>query len=89
MEGEEHWPVIGPSEVSVQSNHLASLGHPIVGDERYGARPIPHKRPALHAHRLSLRHPAKGDQLTFEAPLPADMLRTLGALRRWRSRTTP
>jgi 23S rRNA pseudouridine1911/1915/1917 synthase len=42
------------------------------------------ERQALHAHRLTLAHPATGKQLTFEAPLPADILRTLTSLRRWR-----
>jgi 23S rRNA pseudouridine1911/1915/1917 synthase len=44
------------------------------------------KRQALHAHRLTLTHPKSGEQATFEAALPDDMLRTLEALRRWRSR---
>jgi 23S rRNA pseudouridine1911/1915/1917 synthase len=44
------------------------------------------ERQALHAHLLTLTHPATGQRLTFEAPLPADMLRTLDALRRWRTR---
>lgn len=43
------------------------------------------KRQALHAHRLTLTHPASGEQKTFEAALPVDMLQTLEALRRWRS----
>jgi 23S rRNA pseudouridine1911/1915/1917 synthase len=30
-------------------------------------------RQALHAHRLSLAHPTRGEPLTFEAPLPRDM----------------
>lgn len=38
-------------------------------------------RQALHAHRLGFRHPATGQTLEFEAPLPADMARTLEALR--------
>jgi 23S rRNA pseudouridine1911/1915/1917 synthase len=42
-------------------------------------------RQALHAHRLILVHPTSGTQTTFEAALPADMLQTLEALRRWRS----
>jgi 23S rRNA pseudouridine1911/1915/1917 synthase len=43
-------------------------------------------RQALHAHRLTLTHPHSAQRLKFEAPLPADMLRTLEALRRWRGR---
>jgi 23S rRNA pseudouridine1911/1915/1917 synthase len=43
------------------------------------------ERQALHAHRLTLIHPTTDDRVTFEAPLPADMLRVLAALRQWRS----
>jgi 23S rRNA pseudouridine1911/1915/1917 synthase len=41
-------------------------------------------RQALHAHRLRLRHPRRGTLLEVEAPLPAEMDRTLHALRRHR-----
>ncbi len=41
-------------------------------------------RQALHAYRLGFRHPATEAPLTCEAPLPADMERTLAALRAWR-----
>jgi len=47
--------------------HLASIGHPIVGDPRYGtAGP----RMGLHALRLVVTHPARGEPITFEAPPP-------------------
>jgi 23S rRNA pseudouridine1911/1915/1917 synthase len=41
-------------------------------------------RQALHAHRLSITHPQSGEKMKFEAPLPADIERTLTALRCWR-----
>ena len=44
------------------------------------------ERHALHAHRLTITHPVSGERMQFVAPLPADMERTLEALRRWRSR---
>ena len=53
--------------------HLSSIGHPIVGDERYGAAPIPLKRPALHAHRLSFTHPVTGERIELESPLPSEL----------------
>jgi 23S rRNA pseudouridine1911/1915/1917 synthase len=43
------------------------------------------ERQALHAHRLAFNHPTTGERMHFEAPLPADMDRTLAALRRWRA----
>ena len=42
------------------------------------------ERHALHAHRLTITHPVSGERMQFVAPLPADMERTLEALRRWR-----
>ncbi len=49
---------------------LSGMGHPVVGDERYGARTNPAGRLGLHAARLSFLHPASGESMTFEAPLP-------------------
>jgi 23S rRNA pseudouridine1911/1915/1917 synthase len=54
--------------------HAASAGHAIVGDRRYGGevgRWAP--RLALHAWRLSLRHPKTREPLDLEAAPPADM----------------
>ena len=50
--------------------HLSELGHPIVGDERYGAQSNPLRRVGLHAHELTLRHPASGATLAFTSPAP-------------------
>ena len=71
--------------------HLQDAGLPIVGDRVYskgGAHrtPLPRsvhamERPALHARRLSFSHPASGEAVTFEAPLPADMEALLEQLR--------
>jgi len=51
--------------------HLAGIGHPVVGDTKYGRAKDSHRRLALHARSLSLTHPASGKRLTFEAPVPA------------------
>lgn len=67
--------------------HLHAIGHPVVGDSVYGsirrANAVADtvqrsllkrmKRQALHAARLSFRHPLTGDWLTFAAPMPEDM----------------
>ncbi len=55
---------------------LAEAGHPIVGDEKYGATTDPARRLALHAVELSMRHPDSGEALHFVSPLP-DSLRGL------------
>jgi 23S rRNA pseudouridine1911/1915/1917 synthase len=53
--------------------HLASLGHPIVGDTVYGKPSKLVGRQFLHAWRLTLSHPVTGEEMTFEAPLAADL----------------
>ncbi len=62
--------------------HLAAIGHPVVGDERYGpGRPtLGLGRPFLHAARLAFQHPFTGAPVTFESPLPPDLRETLAAL---------
>lgn len=54
--------------------HLAWLGHPIVGDARYGTKG---RRMGLHALRLVLPSPGGGDPITIEAPPDGDLLRLL------------
>jgi 23S rRNA pseudouridine1911/1915/1917 synthase len=61
-------------------------GHTLVGESRYTfgpdeLRPIPFKRQALHAWRLTFDHPADQRRLTFEAPLPDDMKKLISHLR--------
>jgi 23S rRNA pseudouridine1911/1915/1917 synthase len=54
--------------------HLASRGHPLVGDALYGGTPaLGLARQALHAFRLGLTHPVLGTARSYEAPLPADL----------------
>ena len=63
--------------------HMASLGHPLLGDGLYGAR-CPDKGlegQCLHARQLRLIHPRTGGELTLECPLPdyfQDVLSRLG-----------
>ena len=65
--------------------HLASMGHPLLGDTVYGAkRPVPGLAgQCLHARRLSFVHPRTGERLTLECPLPPwfeEVLTKLGKL---------
>ena len=53
--------------------HLASIGHPVVGDTVYGEAEPRLGRQFLHAHRLAFRHPRTGERTELEAPLPADL----------------
>lgn len=75
--------------------HLAHLGHPVLGDETYGAQwergmggperawalELARRTPRqfLHAAELVFHHPRSGERMRFRAPLPAD----LAAVRRW------
>lgn len=58
--------------------HLATIGHPILGDRAYGgggddARRLGLTRPFLHAFRLSFDHPVTGRRFEVEEPLPQDL----------------
>ncbi len=70
--------------------HLASIGHPVVGEPVYRAGEekepaIDFPRQALHAGELAFSHPADGREMRFEAPPPEDFERLLKRLRRKRS----
>ncbi len=74
--------------------HAAHIGHPILGDDKYGDFDLNRalakqgvKRLFLHARKLSLAHPLTGQALEFEAPLPAEMQRFLDT--RIHARTGP
>ena len=73
--------------------HLADAGHPIAGDDKYGDRALNRslarggavpetrfERMFLHAKGLRFAHPASGEPMALEAPLPAACVRLLDAL---------
>ena len=75
--------------------HCAAMGHPIVGDTRYGRKRrwkgrLPEatekavrlvRRQMLHAWRLTLSHPETGDMMSFSSPPAQDMASLMAALR--------
>ena len=68
--------------------HLYHAGHPIVADPLYGPGPQPGdpiRRLALHARRLTFRHPRTGETLRFTAPHPDDFAAALEQLGAWRA----
>lgn len=67
--------------------HMEAIGHGIVGDPIYGANPhlaqkLGLTRQWLHAVSLGFVHPVTGKQISFQAPLPADLEDALTRLRR-------
>jgi 23S rRNA pseudouridine1911/1915/1917 synthase len=69
--------------------HLASIGHPLLGDPVYGQTPAGHRellkrlnfhRQALHAAGLGFVHPVSKENLSFQSALPSDIQELLGAL---------
>lgn len=101
--GEDGLPVASLVECRLETGrthqirvHLTRVGHPLVGDETYGAgfrskaSQMPPdarrlfarlRRQALHAYQLGFAHPGSGKPMRFESPLPADMARLIDALK--------
>ena len=86
------WPELTQVEVHLETGrrnqirvHFAEMGHPVLGDERYGKltgmhRLWPFKRIALHAESLGFTHPVTGRELEFNAGLPREFLQLLNRL---------
>jgi len=66
--------------------HLASVGHPVMGDDTYGGGggrrlvALPPKRQFLHAAWLRFRHPMTGETMDLRSPLPTDLRESLVAV---------
>ena len=58
--------------------HMAQLGHPVVGDRKYGSDEDPMRRLGLHAYMLCFTHPVTGKHLRFETPVPFCFEKLLG-----------
>ncbi len=58
------------NQVRVQ---MQTIGHPIVGDKKYGSTSSPIKRVALHADYLEIIHPISGERMEFRSNLPKAM----------------
>lgn len=86
------WPQTGLSmlEVSLETGrthqirvHLASIGHPVVGDRVYGRPGPPGVDPLrvwLHAAHLDFDHPVKDERISVDSPLPGDLQASREAL---------
>lgn len=63
--------------------HMASINHPLAGDPLYGpSRTLPGNGQFLHAATLGFKHPRTGEDMLFEAPVPAIFQERLNELRR-------
>ena len=88
------WPEFSLLEAELKTGrthqirvHLAHLGFPIAGDDKYGDFPLNKqlqkqglKRMFLHAYKMTFKHPLTGEKLSLEAPLPEDLERFLRRL---------
>lgn len=54
--------------------HMNYLGHPVIGDDLYGTKDLNADRQLLHAHKIKIYHPYTKQLLTFECPMPNDMM---------------
>jgi 23S rRNA pseudouridine1911/1915/1917 synthase len=64
--------------------HLQAIGHPVVGDDRYGGREpagVALGRPFLHAAALAFEHPDGQGPVSYSSPLPADLAEALAECR--------
>jgi tRNA pseudouridine32 synthase/23S rRNA pseudouridine746 synthase/23S rRNA pseudouridine1911/1915/1917 synthase len=50
--------------------HMADKGHPVAGDRKYGKARDGFRRLSLHSKSISFKHPASGEQMTFETKVP-------------------
>ena len=64
--------------------HMAYIGHPLLGDPKYGRKTLEIAGQALHSCELSFTHPRTKERMTFAAEMPEDMKAILYALRRGR-----
>ncbi|WP_442601682.1 RluA family pseudouridine synthase [Paenibacillus sp. KN14-4R] len=55
--------------------HMQDIGHPVVGDKKYGSRNNMMGRLGLHARVLAFQHPTTGEKLRFETKIPDKFLR--------------
>ena len=72
--------------------HLETIGHPVVGDRRYGGHREPFtdlRRFFLHAAHLELEHPATGARVAFDSPLPRELDELISQLRATASGRAP
>ncbi|HVJ49910.1 MAG TPA: RluA family pseudouridine synthase [Desulfitobacterium sp.] len=54
--------------------HMREIGHPIIGDKKYGSTKNPIRRLGLHARLLAFRHPITGEDVRFETEIPKEFL---------------
>jgi tRNA pseudouridine32 synthase / 23S rRNA pseudouridine746 synthase len=58
--------------------HMSEMGHPVVGDRKYGRGNDLHGTLALHASSISFTHPVSGKRITFKTAIPEHFTRLAG-----------
>ena len=79
IKAEEHYSLLELKLETGRKNqirvHMQDIGHPVVGDEKYGNGFSPIGRMALHAYRLNFYHPITNEFMEFETPYPTPFLK--------------
>ncbi len=69
--------------------HLADIGHPIVGDTKYGNEDDEQPRMALHARSISFKHPFSGKKLAFQSEVPSFFTKLVGRIDQYAGAKSP
>jgi 23S rRNA pseudouridine1911/1915/1917 synthase len=88
----QHYKSCTLAEVHIQTGrthqirvHMSAIGHPVIGDKKYGKGSAPPGRQFLHASYLELRLPCSGQTRSFTCGLPADLQQVLKSFDKGRS----
>ncbi len=96
LKSKPHFSIVMVKPLTGRTNqiriHFAKIGHPILGDRKYGIGrlfPVNFPRTALHAAKVQFCHPKTGRLIEIEAPLPEDMQKLIGRLHCLKPRQCP
>lgn len=79
LQGNEHYSLLQLNLETGRKHqirvHMQDIGHPVIGDSKYGSKEKPIGRLALHARILAFTHPVTGELCRFETPVPPKFMK--------------